>query len=188
MALTRARVIAAPAALAGRLRQSLREVLAQPRDAARLVADVADMRRRIEAAHHTEIPWKVKYVRGGLIDLEFIAEYLQLRHAAEHPEALSPNTLEAFRHLGKARVLPADDAEMLAAATRLMRSVQGLVRLAIGGARVEDEAPEGLRRALARGTGAADFAELKDKLLATQARVRRLFARVIGEPGGPSPR
>ena len=188
MALTRARIIAAAAALAGRLRQSIRELLAQPRDAARLVADVADMRRRIEAAHHTDIPWKVKYVRGGLIDLEFIAEYLQLRHAAEHPEALSPNTLDAFRRLGAAGVLPADDAEILVEATRMMRSVQGMLRLAIGGARVEDEAPEGLRAALARSAGAADFAELKDKLLATQAQVRRLFAHLIGEPGEASPR
>ncbi len=187
MALTRARVITGPAALAGRLTEAIRDVLASPRDAARLVADVADMRARIDAEHHTDNPWQTKHVRGGLVDLEFIAEYLQLRHAAARPDVLSPNTLEAFRRLAAAGLLPADDAELLVEATRMMRRVQGMVRLTIGGARVEEEAPEGLRAILAQCAGTAGFAELKDKLLATQARVHDVFAQLIGEPGGASP-
>ena len=187
MALTRARIVAGPAALAERLAAAIREVLARPRDGARLVADVADMRRRIDAEHHIDIPWRVKYAHGGLIDLEFIAEYLQLRHAAAHPDVLSPNTLDAFTRLGAAGLLSADDAAFLVEATRMMRRVRAMVRLTIGGDRVEEEAPEGLRAALALGAGAADFAELKERLVATQARVRGLFTEMIGEPGAAPP-
>ncbi|MFQ5959246.1 MAG: bifunctional [glutamine synthetase] adenylyltransferase/[glutamine synthetase]-adenylyl-L-tyrosine phosphorylase, partial [Alphaproteobacteria bacterium] len=182
MALTRARVIVGPGDLAAWANDAIRDALLRPRDAAALVADVADMRRRIAAEHHSDNPWRTKHVRGGLVDLEFIAEYLQLRHAAEHPEVLSPTTVEAFARLGAAGLLPADDAGALVEATRLMRRVRGMLRLTIGGDRVEEQAPEGLRAALARSAGARDFDDLRNRLLEAQAEVRALYARIIEAP------
>ena len=184
MALTRARVVAGPEALADRIHQGIASVLARPRDPARLAAEVAEMRRRIDDEHHIDVPWKTKHVRGGLVDLEFIAQYLQLRHAHAHPDVLSRTTVDVFARAGAAGLLPAGDAEALAAATRLMRRVRGLVRLTVDGARIEEEASEGLRAARAGAGDAADFDALRDKLVEAQARVCEIFTRLIDAPAG----
>ncbi len=57
------------------------------------------MRARIDKEHGTDDIWAVKYLRGGLIDIEFIAQYLQLRYAHRKPDVLSPNTGTALRQL-----------------------------------------------------------------------------------------
>ena len=182
LALTRARVVAGPAALAGRIEAVIRDTLRRARDPVRLLVEVADMRRRIEAEHHADNPWRTKYVRGGLLDCEFIAQYLQLRHAADHAEILSPRTAEALARLAEAGVLAPEAANALIDATRLMRRLRGMLRLTIGGDRIEGHASAGLRAALARAGGAADFDALRDKLLAAEARVRALYAQIIDEP------
>ena len=89
MALTRARVIHGPPELASRLEAAVREILTRPRDPDKVLRDVAEMRVRIEKEFGTTDIWEVKYIRGGTIDVEFIAQYLMLRHASEHPEILS---------------------------------------------------------------------------------------------------
>ncbi|MFQ5785027.1 MAG: bifunctional [glutamine synthetase] adenylyltransferase/[glutamine synthetase]-adenylyl-L-tyrosine phosphorylase [Alphaproteobacteria bacterium] len=182
MVLTRVRVVTGPPKLAKRIEAAVRGALTRPRDTYRLVAEVADMRRRMESEHHSDNPWRTKYVRGGLVDLEFIAAYLQLAHASRHPEVLSPRTIEAFTRLAEAGILAGKDADVLIAATRLMRRVRGMLRLTIGGDRVETGAPEALRALLARSGEVDDFNALRDKLLAAQERVRVLYARLIDEP------
>ena len=61
------------------------------------------MRARIDKEKGTEDIWDLKQVRGGLVDLEFIAQYLQLVHAAQHPGILSPNTVTALTNLDRGR-------------------------------------------------------------------------------------
>ncbi|MCZ6524045.1 MAG: glutamine-synthetase adenylyltransferase, partial [Alphaproteobacteria bacterium] len=147
-----------------------------------LVADVAEMRERVEREHGTSEPWNVKYARGGLLDLEFISQYLQLRHAADRPEALDTNTSAAFRRLEQIGALSAEVAEELIAATLLMRNLQGLSQLSSEGPIDEERTPEGLREALARAGGAADFGALKRDLVAAQARTLDHYRRLIEAP------
>lgn len=182
MALTRARVVAGPPALKAKIEAALKAVLTAPRDPKALLLDVADMRARIEKTHHTDNIWEGKRVRGGLVDLEFIAQYLQLRHAHAHPGVLSPNTTEALARLKTAAVLDGAVADELIAATRLWRRVQGILRLAEERVFDERAAPEGLRHAIARAAGAIDFAALKGKLTETAGRVCEHFAHLIEEP------
>ena len=182
MALTRARVISGPPALAAAIRRVVKETLTRPRDAGKLVADVADMRLRVAREHSATEPWDVKYVRGGLMDLEFICQYLQLRHAPARPQVLDCNTGAAFRRLAKARALPGKAAEELIACTGLMQNLQGLLRLCCEGPFAEDTAPEGLRRALARAGGTGDFSALTKQLRKAQARGYRHFQRLVETP------
>ena len=107
MALTRARPVAGDAELCRRVSGALETVLRAPRDAGKLVDDVADMRRRIAEENPRPSPWDLKNRRGGLTDLEFIVQYLMLRHAATHPEVLQRCTIPALAELGTAGVLPA---------------------------------------------------------------------------------
>ncbi len=132
MALTRARVIAGPADLAAEIEAAIRSVLTRPRDPVALVVEVAAMRARMAEEQRTQSIWDAKHVRGGLVDIEFIAQYLQLRHAHAVPEVLSPNTREALSRLRAAGVLAADAADDLINALDLWQTVQHRVRLNIG--------------------------------------------------------
>jgi glutamate-ammonia-ligase adenylyltransferase len=182
MALTRARVICGPDELAGRIRAAVLDVLGLPRDPEKLRADVADMRLRMEREHRGDDPWEVKHYRGGLVDIEFIAQYLQLRHAHAHPEILAPNTTDALGRIARAGLIEGDAAAELIAATRLWRNLQGLLRLSLA-TRFDDEtAPNGLRQLLVAAADATDFADLKVRMAATAATVRRHYAALVGEP------
>ena len=188
LALTRARVIAGPPDLTRRIEEGLRHILTRPRDAGKLLGDVCHMRQRMAAEHPVEISWKTKYVRGGLVDLEFIAAYLQLRHAPDHKAVLSANTVDAFERLGAQGLIEPTDRAALVDASRLMRRIRGMLRLTVDGAQVEDQASQGLRTALARAGEAADFDDLRARLLAAQAEVRAIYARIIDDPAAMLPK
>ena len=187
MALTRARVIVADDGLGRRIEFAIRDALTRERDADELVSDVADMRRRIELEHRSDDPWAIKHYRGGLIDIEFIAQYLQLRHAASHPAVLAVNTTDALSHLAAEGVLDSGVADELIEAMHLWRKVQGVLRLSFGAEFDEVSAPEGARAVLSRTTEANDFAELKERIVATAAGVRRHFVDLIENSGATSP-
>jgi [glutamine synthetase] adenylyltransferase / [glutamine synthetase]-adenylyl-L-tyrosine phosphorylase len=185
MALTRARTVAGPAALRSRIEQHVRSVLTEKRDPDTLLADIASMRARTAKEHRSANPWEVKHWRGGLLDLEFIAQYLQLREAHRHPEILDGNTAEAFRKLGAAGLLATEEAEFLANATRIWRNLQGLLRLTVGRNFDPESAPEALKRRLARTGRAVDFPALERNIERAGETIRAAFARHIGEPVEP---
>ncbi|MDH3474969.1 MAG: bifunctional [glutamine synthetase] adenylyltransferase/[glutamine synthetase]-adenylyl-L-tyrosine phosphorylase, partial [Rhodospirillales bacterium] len=182
MALTRARVVAGAPALKQGIEAAVREVLTAPRDSDKLLADVAGMRERIAKEHAAGSLWQVKHLRGGLVDLEFLAQYLQLRHAAEHPELLDGSTQAAFAKLAEAGLIGRSLGGRLIEATRLMRQVQGFLRLTVGGDLDESAAPEGLKASLAQATGAADLESLKARLTTTAQVVHEAFIETIEEP------
>jgi len=182
MALTRARFVAGDAAFGARMMTLVREILTQRRDPDILLADVADMRRRMAEAHPHKSIWQVKHVRGGIVDVEFIAQYLLLRHAAAHPEIVTPAIADAYRRLGAAGVLEAARSEELAAAARLLHQVQAMLRLMVEGEFDAANITDGQKAALARATAATDFESLVEALGAAQQSVHRAYAEIIGEP------
>ena len=88
MALTRARVISATPEFREKIEAIIRAVLTRPRNAAGVAKDVADMRRAIALEKGENDVWDLKYAAGGMIDIDFIAQYLQLVHAADKPDIL----------------------------------------------------------------------------------------------------
>src|SRR5262249_37744601 len=150
MALTRARVIAGPPALAAKVAASVDAVLALQRDPAKLRTDVAEMRQRIAREHAARGAWDLKYVSGGLIDIEFIAQYLALAHPAAVPDMLRENTGAAIEVLATKRRLAAADDKALVAAWRLQTALQAVLRLSLEGDFDPAAAPPGLAAALAR--------------------------------------
>jgi [glutamine synthetase] adenylyltransferase / [glutamine synthetase]-adenylyl-L-tyrosine phosphorylase len=182
MALTRARVVAGSPGLAEQVMTLVRGVLTRKRDPVRLVADVADMRRRIADQHRRPAVWDVKHRRGGLIDIEFIAQYLQLRRAHDHPDALCQNTGKALDALATLGALDRAVADDLLDALRLWRNVQGLIKLAAEEPFDAAAAPKALRDILAKGAGAIDFDRLKADMSAAAGRVRAHYGALIGRP------
>jgi len=180
MALTRARVVTGPDDLAQRIRDTIAKVLTRPRDAAKLKTDVADMRRRIAAAKGADNPWDVKTARGGLIDIEFVAQYLQLRFAAETPAVLDQNTAAALRKLAAAGCLDPDTAAELGQAYGFLAQMLALMRLVHSAKFDPALISPGLARVLARAGHLPDFATLSTDLAARQARTARQTDAILG--------
>ncbi|MGE4218533.1 MAG: bifunctional [glutamine synthetase] adenylyltransferase/[glutamine synthetase]-adenylyl-L-tyrosine phosphorylase [Alphaproteobacteria bacterium] len=183
MALTRARVVIAPPHLRTALEDVIRRTLTRPRDPAKLVVDVSDMRARMAREHRDPSPWRIKHRRGGLVDIEFLAQYLQLLHAAEKPEILSPNTAEALTRLRDAGCLDAGTAADLLDALALWRRLQSVIRLTVEGVFDEDKATPGLRNAITRaGKIEGGLDDLKRRMDATAGRVLERFEELVERP------
>jgi [glutamine synthetase] adenylyltransferase / [glutamine synthetase]-adenylyl-L-tyrosine phosphorylase len=140
------------------------------------------MRRRIAKEHPAETIWSVKYADGGLIDLDFMAQYLQLRHAADKPEVLAISTQQAFANLAAAGLLDAARAERLIAATRFLRQVQEALRLTVGPAFDADSLSAPLKAALATSIGCDDFDSLRSRLEETLAWAHGVYLEVVDAP------
>jgi glutamate-ammonia-ligase adenylyltransferase len=179
MALTRARVVSGPPHLRRAVEQAVHDVLLRRRDRAKIAADVRDMRARIEKEKGTKDAWDLKQVRGGLVDLEFIAQYLQLVHAAAHPSVLSQNTAAALTRLGEAGLLAASAADALLPAANLLNNLTQVLRLCLDEAFDPGKAAEGLKALLARAGEAPDFSHLEADLAAREAEVAARFDRLI---------
>ncbi|MFO1101532.1 MAG: bifunctional [glutamine synthetase] adenylyltransferase/[glutamine synthetase]-adenylyl-L-tyrosine phosphorylase [Methylocystis sp.] len=181
MALTRARVVAGPQAFASRVEAAIRAALTTPRNPQKLKDDVLSMRRRIEKEKGSGSPWEVKQVPGGLIDIEFIAQYLMLLHGPQHPELFSTTVTLALQHLKDAGVLDAGRAEALTEASKLYQGLTQLMRLAIDDAFRPADAPRGLTELLLRLGDAPDLSNLEALLGDAQKRTREIFTSVVGE-------
>ncbi len=180
MALTRARVVSAPAAFKTRVEDAVIEILQQPRDAAAIAGDVVEMRGAIAKENGDRERWDLKYVAGGLIDIEFIAQYLQLVHALKLPEILDTSTARVLDKAWALQVLPVEDAEVLRPAVQLYHDLTQILRLCLVGPFDPKAAGAGLLRLLARAADVPDFAALDATLIETQSRVRESFVRILG--------
>lgn len=179
MALTRARVIAGPKRLCVAVEAAITVQLTVPRDRAAVAGEVVEMRQRIEAEKGTDDIWDIKQVRGGLLDIEFIAQFLQLVHANAHPGVLAQNTEVALEHIATEGLLGPSDAENLLAALRLYQAVTQVIRLCLGELADPVNAAPNLQRRLAQAANLPDIAALSADLAEHQRRVKEIFEAVI---------
>jgi glutamate-ammonia-ligase adenylyltransferase len=179
MALTRARVISAPPGLRAGIEKIIREVLTRPRAADVVASDVADMRRAIALEKGEDDVWDLKYAAGGLVDIDFIAQYLQLVHAAEKPDILDVSTLHVLDNAARLGVLPASVAGILRAAAHLYHDLTQILRLCVSERFKPESAGEDLLRVMARAGDAPDFSSLEARVKETQAEVRRVFQSLV---------
>jgi glutamate-ammonia-ligase adenylyltransferase len=181
MALTRARVVAGSPAFETRVEDVIRAALCRPRDHDTLAADVIEMRRAIALDKGEHDRWDLKFAAGGLVDIEFIAQYLQLAHAAEAPEILDTSTARALEKAWRLGVLSTEDAEALRGAVRLYHDMTQLLRLCLPGPFDPKVADPRLVALLARAADVPDLTTLDAFVAETQARVRGCFTRILGQ-------
>ena len=181
MALTRARVISASPEFSDKIESVIRRVLTRPRDAAGVAIDVADMRRAIALEKGEDDLWDLKHVAGGLVDIDFIAQYLQLVHAADKPGILDVNTLHVLDNAARLGVLPLASAEILRSAAPLYHDLTQILRLCVNERFNPEAAGEDLLQIMARAGDAPDFSSLQARVKEAQAEVRRIFRLVVEE-------
>ena len=117
-ALVRARVVAGGSALVKKVEELRAEVLSQHRDDAALANDVTSMRHKMRD-HQADVGAKskqidLKYGRGGIVDIEFVVQYLVLKHAASHPQICRwSDVVRILDSLEVAGILSKDNANSL---------------------------------------------------------------------------
>ena len=172
LALTRARVIHARGGFGRQVETALRDALLVPVEPQSLARDVVAMRRRLEESRG---PNDLKRGFGGLADIEFLVQYLQLRHA-DHPEVARTNLWEALDALLAAGFVSAEAHHDLREAYDFVRTVEGRLRIVHNRAAVDwPGRPDELAR-LARRLN-YDPPAPPDAVLAFQADAARLASR-----------
>ena len=183
-ALTRARFVAGDAALGGEIGAAIGEQLARIHTRAVVADDAAAMRALMQAERPPKGEWDQKRAEGGLIDIEFIAQSLQLDHAEALAWTPGRRTDEAIQALCGAGVLSARDSRFLLGALGLYAAIQH-VQAAVG-----HEALDGLcgpvRQALLRRTGASSLPALLRRVRSMRSLVRARFEDLIGLVEEPS--
>ncbi|HVS27657.1 MAG TPA: bifunctional [glutamate--ammonia ligase]-adenylyl-L-tyrosine phosphorylase/[glutamate--ammonia-ligase] adenylyltransferase [Burkholderiales bacterium] len=150
-ALTRARFVTGDRQIGERFEALRKQVLRQKRDLAALRNEVLNMRQKMLEAHsNAGMLFDLKHDHGGIIDVEFIVQYLVLGFSHTHPELTGNIGNLALLKLGaKLKLLPAALAEEVHTAYREFRRMQHALRL--NGekyARVELEKVRGKREAV----------------------------------------
>ncbi len=188
MALTRARVVAGPPALKRKIEAAIRTALLRPDAAEKAVPDALAMRGRMLRDLPPDGPWDVKLGRGGLVEVEFVAQALQLLHARRHPGVLATSTRSALANLAAAGVLEPGETAALVGAERLWRAISGLLRLTVG--RWRDETlPDSVAAALLNACrrhfpedAPVDLPGLQAQMARRANEVRAVFERRLGRP------
>jgi glutamate-ammonia-ligase adenylyltransferase len=159
-ALTRARFAAGDPAVGARFESLRRDILLKPRNVDALRADVLEMRDKISAGHpNPGGSFDLKHDRGGMVDVEFVTQFLVLSQSAAHP-ALVENrgNITLLSLAAQAGLIDPDLAARAADAYRTLRRVQHQIRM--------------------QGQEKARVAQ--DKLQAERDAVRQLWQAVLG--------
>ena len=165
MALSRARVISGSRQLKKDVKAIIQKTLVKARDHTVLRKDVLKMREKIQKANSTNVIWNVKYIRGGLLDIEFIVQYLQLKHASDYPFILSTNTEQVLKNLCKNNILSKDLAKQLIDALNLWQIIQGILRLTLqDNYKLENNLPTPIENLILNATNISNKKNLEHKI------------------------
>jgi glutamate-ammonia-ligase adenylyltransferase len=138
--------------------------------------EIAAMRDRMEASRP---PLDLKRGPGGLADVEFLVQALQLKHGGERPALRIPNTWQALQALAEAGLLSEDERDGLSDGYDFLMRVQSRLRIVHN--RTLDavpEAPDEVEK-LARRLGLDGGAKFLEALGQKRARTRELFSRLM---------
>jgi len=180
MALSRARMIAGDAGLIERAESVIAEVLGTARDEKKIAADVREMRALIEQEKPPRDIWDFKLIPGGLIDLEFIAQYLTLigpaRGVTVRTGGLS--TAEALKELG-GKLMDPNDLDLCLEALTLFTELSQVIRLCIDGPFDPASVPAGLADLVCRAGDCPDLKTLESEVRRLSKAVRKVFSAVV---------
>ena len=151
-ALTRARFVTGDAAIGSAFEAERAAILRLQRDIGRLASNVVEMRHKMQAGHpnRTDL-FDLKHDAGGMVDIEFIVQFLVLAHAHRYPELTgNVGNIALLRLAGTLNLIQADLAVQAADAYREYRKLQHKVRLTGAPHARVDAAPQAIRRDVVR--------------------------------------
>jgi glutamate-ammonia-ligase adenylyltransferase len=180
MALTRARVLCGDESLMRQAEEIFCSVLGRKRDTGKIAKDVVEMRTLIDQEKPPKDIWDLKLIAGGLIDIEFIAQFLALVALARGtapPEKAMP-TGDALALLGQSMMDP-NDLDTVQRALILYTEISQIVRLSVDGGFDPKEAPAGLVDLVCRAGDCPDVRTLEAEIRRVSKAVRKIFQGTI---------
>ncbi len=181
MALTRARLVSGDASLVKEAEAVIAQALSTTPDVLKIATDVQEMRALIEAEKPPRDIWDFKLIPGGLIDIEFIAQYLRLVAPARGivADGHGFSTAEALMTLGADLMAPGD-LDLVLEALRLFTELSQIIRLCIDGPFDPKDAPAGLVERVCKAGDCPDIRTLEGEVKRMSKAVRVIFRRVVG--------
>lgn len=130
-ALTRARFSAGDAQVGTAFEQIRRQVLSQPRELAKLRKEILAMRKKMHDGHPNDSSlFDIKHDNGGMVDIEFIVQYLVLAYAHQYPQlTANVGNLALLKLSGELGLIPVDIADQTRGLYRALRQTQHRMRL-----------------------------------------------------------
>jgi len=180
LALTRARVVwASSPPFADRAAKAIEGALRRPRDAAATAKDVREMRALMARERPPFGFWDLKLSPGGLVDIEFAAQHLQIVHAGAGGP-LAAQTAEALKAAGAAGLADPQQVEALETAWRLQQNLSQVIKVALADPADPAAEPRQLQAILARAGDAEDLPALRARLEAARRNARAAFEAIVG--------
>jgi glutamate-ammonia-ligase adenylyltransferase len=191
-ALTKARVVAGPGPLVRRIEELNRQIVYERPLPPELRGEICRLRNRMEMeiAREGEDHFNIKTGRGGMVDVEFIAQYLQLLHGGERPALRQSNTLRSLEALKREGVLTGEDFAVLADGYKFLRRLENKLRLIHDQSINELSNDRAYLTKLARRLGYPERPRRPDEVFladyrAATRRIREVFNRILcPEPAG----
>ncbi|MDO9079253.1 MAG: bifunctional [glutamate--ammonia ligase]-adenylyl-L-tyrosine phosphorylase/[glutamate--ammonia-ligase] adenylyltransferase [Desulfuromonadales bacterium] len=185
-ALIKARVVCGPPELTEKIDELNRQIVYDRELPENLAGEIRRLRERMESviAREGVDHFNIKTGRGGMVDVEFIVQYLQLRHGGAYAELQGHNTLAALKILQQTGLLAADDFATLLQGYEFLRRLENKLRL------IHDESISALSgepaylRKLAQRLGYPDRPQRADELFLAEYRqmttgIRTVFAKIF---------
>jgi glutamate-ammonia-ligase adenylyltransferase len=178
LALTRARVVwASSPEFAVVASAAIEAALRRPRNPKQAVRDMLDMRRLMEEERPAKGDWDLKLAKGGLVDIEFIAQLLQIIHGP-HGGPLEVNTAKALAMAKDQGLAKADQIAALEAGWKLQQNLTQLLKVAL-----DDDAdpllePAPFRTLLAKAAGVRNFKSVPAYLALIRQSARDAFEQI----------
>ncbi len=181
MALSRLRIVAGDACLAGKVEDIAARALQSRSNYSDLKLDILNMRRRLARDRKPYGLWDLKLAQGGLLDIEFVVQQTLLEFAYESPEVIKSNTKDAISMLNKVEAFSQEEAKSLTSAYELQINLQQALRIATRNNFEPEKASEGMKSWLATTVGMKYFSELEQYLKQSQAEVAQIRMKKIGD-------
>ena len=157
----------------------MRDDLLRKRDPARIAREVRKMRALIAHEKGDRDPWDLKLVKGGLMDIEFVAQFLSLAFAHAQPDILDVSTRKVIDKAGASGAPLGRPCRDLIEAHRLYTDATQFMRLAIAGPFDPATAASGVKRRIAAATGFPDFEAFVAALDEARKRVREAYEAIL---------
>jgi glutamate-ammonia-ligase adenylyltransferase len=186
-ALIRMRPVAGDTALGERLRRELDPFIFPATLSSADIAEIRGLKLQMEKVAEDRGPSEsqIKIGRGGIRDVEYIVQYLQLIHAARIPALKNANIFQAFELLDAHGLLKPEETDILRQGYRFLRKVEHRIQLAhLSQTHRLPEEPRELLR-LVRGLGFDTTAAFRERLDFHAARIRRVYRLLFEEPTAP---
>lgn len=182
MALTRARIVYAPKDLSSPLMDTIYTTLSSGRDTDKLKRAVQKMRAMLFREFGSELIWNIKHTRGGLVDMEFIVQFLLLKHGGTEPSLFVPILPKAVKKLHDQAILTTPQSETILQSHHIQQTIQSILRISVAHhPKSSNDIPAALKAILLQVLNVQTFADVEDTLLQAQKALHAVYIDLIGD-------